>query len=225
MVVDVAAASLMLPSEAATTRLRAALTRMPSYFSAVPGNAVAPKSALVSSIGAGRATPVATTWMEVTDTSSVIDSWLRLVAGVNSVTVPVTRTRLPTAAVAGGAVEVKTKMPSEVAGLPSTCASAVCRKKPLLNFCAVTMPSVVTMLPFSGDSRPGPWICAMGMSVTSSFWMVPTPWPSDTSAPVTPVMSTKKVSLGSASVSPLMVMATVVEVAPSGMVAVPLAAT
>ena len=50
---------------------------------------------------------------------------------VNSVTAPVTCTLLPTTAAAGGAdEEVKTRMPSDVAGSPSTPASGVCRKKP-----------------------------------------------------------------------------------------------
>ena len=76
-----------------------------------------------------------------------------------SSTVPVTRTRLPTAAVAGGALLVNTNTASDVAGSPSSLAA--CRKKPLLNLIAVTMPSVTTRLPLCGDSRPLPWIWAM----------------------------------------------------------------
>ena len=225
VVLEVADDSVMLPSELATTRLLAAATRMPSSRSAVPGRAVGPKSALVSSTGAGRATPVASTWIDVTETISVIASWLRLVAGVNSVTVPVTRTRLPTAALAGGAVEVNTKMPSDVAGLPSAWPSAVCRKKPLLNFWAVTTPSVVTTAPSRGENRPLPWMSWICTTVTSSFSMVPRPWASPMAAPPGLLRLTKKVSSGSDVVSPLTVISTVVAVAPSAMVAAPLAAT
>ena len=44
-------------------------------------------------------------------------------------------------------------------------------------------------------------------------------------APVAALMRTKKVSFGSVTVSPLIVIAIVVDVAPSAMVAVPLLAT
>ena len=175
---------------------------MPSNFSAVPGSEAALKSALASTTGAGNGLPLLS-WMIVDgETSSVIDSWLRLLPGVNSDTVAVTRTRLPIAAAAGGAVLVKTKMPSEVAGSASTSASAVCRKKPLLNFSAVTMPSVVTLAPLSGDPRPAPWMSWIGTMVMSSFWIEPRPWPCVTTAPVTLVTLTKKPSFGSFAVSP-----------------------
>ena len=98
----------------------------------MPGVAEALASAAVSATGPGKALPVLSR-VTVGLTSSVIGSWFRSVPGVNSVTVALTRTRLPTAAVAGGALLVKTKMPSDVAGSPSTSFAAVCRKKPLLN--------------------------------------------------------------------------------------------
>ena len=189
---------------------------MASNFSAVPGRAVGPKSVLVSGTGVGRATPVSTTWIIETEVSWVMDSWLRLELGVNSETVPVTRTRLPTAAEVGGAVDVKTKMPSDVAGLRSVAASGVCRKKPLLNFCAVTTPSVVTMLPMSGEVRPAPWICEIGTMVKSSFSIVPTPTPSATTAPTTLNTVTMKVSSASGRVSPTTGTTKLTLVSPSG---------
>lgn len=93
-------------------------------------------------------------------------SWFGLVEGVNSSTFAVTRTRLPTAALAGGALEVKTNTPSEVAGSPSSL--ALCRKKPLLNLRAVTMPSVTTFSPTYGETRPLPWIWGMVRGVAGS---------------------------------------------------------
>ena len=55
-----------------------------------------------------------------------------------------------------GALEVKTKMPSDVAGSPSP-PFFICRKKPL-DFRAVTIPLVVTLpgTPMSGDVTPLP---------------------------------------------------------------------
>ena len=82
-------------------------------------------------------------------------SWL----GMNSCTVPVTQTSLPTAAAAGGAEEVNTNTPSEVIGSPSPGA-AIWMKKPF-DFTPVTMPLVVTMLRASGEASALPWICAI----------------------------------------------------------------
>ena len=50
--------------------------------------------------------------------------------GTNSVTVPVTSTRAANAAAAGGALDVKTKIASDVFGSASKSASASCTKKP-----------------------------------------------------------------------------------------------
>ena len=74
---------------------------------------------------------------------------------LNSITVPVTCTRLPTTAAAGGAVEVNTRMPSDVAGLPSPVGS--CMKKPLLSS-FVTTPVVLTTWPASVLAAALPWI-------------------------------------------------------------------
>ena len=92
------------------------------------------------------------------DRSSVIDNWLRFDAGVNSLTVAVTRRREPTET--PGAMPVNTKMPSEVAGSASA-ASTDCRKNPLLNLIPVTTPSVSTNSPSCGLTAPLPWIWLM----------------------------------------------------------------
>ena len=64
---------------------------------------------------------------------------------------------MPTTAGGGGADEVNTKMPSDVSGSRSASASGAWMKKPL-NFTPVTIPSVVTVFPRSGDVVPAPWI-------------------------------------------------------------------
>src|SRR6266480_3038927 len=106
-------------------------------------------SAAVIVIGSGRALPV-----ELIDTLgdviSVCDGVPGSDAGINSATVPPTWTLLPRTAAAGGALEVKTKMPSDVFGSPSTVPSGSCRKKPLL-LRPVTIPLVVTALPANGE--------------------------------------------------------------------------
>ncbi len=224
VVLELALDSVMLPSEPATTTALATVVRMPSNFSALSGVDAALKSALLSVIGAGSGLPLDNTTI-VGPVNWVIDRWLRLLLGTNSATVPVTRMRLPTAAEAGGAVEVKTKMPCEVFGSASTFASGVCRKKPLLNFSAVTMPSVVTVAPISGEVVPLPWMSWIGTTATSSFWIVPTPWASATVAPVTLARLTKKVSSASGVVSPSTLTANVVELLPAGIVRVPDPAT
>jgi hypothetical protein len=57
-------------------------------------------------------------------------------------------------AAAGGALDVNTKIPSDVLRSASTVASGSCRKKPLL-LVPVTMPVVVT-LPARGEVDPLP---------------------------------------------------------------------
>ena len=88
----------------------------------------------------------------VGDTISVI---VRLVAAPlrNSSTVPITCTLSPTSTV--GALEVNTKMPSDVATLPSPTAS--CIQKPLVST-AVTTPSVFTCWSSYAERWPAPWI-------------------------------------------------------------------
>jgi len=111
--------SSMDPPLGATTIDWATLTRMPSYRSSVPGNASLPRSLAPSSIAAGSATEVASS-STVGDTSSVMVSWFGADEDRYSSTVAVTRTRLPTAALAGGAPPVKTNTASEVAASPSS---------------------------------------------------------------------------------------------------------
>src|SRR5437867_1094169 len=62
--------------------------------------------------------------------------------GLNSWILPVTATRLPIAAAIGGALDVKTKTPSDVFGSSSYSAAGAWRKKPL-PLTAVTIPVVV----------------------------------------------------------------------------------
>jgi hypothetical protein len=57
-----------------------------------------------------------------------------------------------------------------------------------------------------------------GSTATSSFWIVPWPWPSETVAPVTFVTLTRKVSSGSTSVSPFTSTSNVELVAVAGIV-------
>ena len=124
--------------------------------------------------------------------------------GTNSDTVPVTWTRAVKAAAAGGALDVKTNTPSDVAGLASWLASSSCRKKPFA-VTPVTMPRVVTTLPTIGDDPPGPWMSWIGVSVRSSLRIVPRPCTSPAVAPTMLVTLTKNVSLGSGVTSPLTV--------------------
>jgi len=66
-----------------------------------------------------------------------------------SCTCPLTQTSLPIAAALGGALEVNTNTPSDVAGLLSPGAGD-CRKNPLVRR-PVTMPRVVTVRPATGE--------------------------------------------------------------------------
>jgi hypothetical protein len=90
-------------------------------------------------------------------------------------------------------------------------------KKPL-NRTPVTMPVVVTTLPTIGDELPGPWMSWTGMTVTSSFAMVPVPVASIGVAPTTFATVRVNVSLGSVVVSPFTSTDTVVPVWPARMV-------
>ena len=108
--------------------------------------------AAVSMTGAGSALPV-----ELTVTEgwaiSVSGSWKGSAAGTNSWTDPTTVTSAPTPT--AGAVDVNTKMPSEVSGRPSSSPGADCRKNPFERS-AVTMPRVWTAKPTDGDTPAGP---------------------------------------------------------------------
>jgi len=83
---------------------------------------------------------------------------------LNSTTEPSTFTKSPTFTV--GVADVKTKMPSDVAGSASAVASGSCRKNPLFFF-AVTIPVVRMLLPATGDAAPLPWISCIGVGATS----------------------------------------------------------
>src|SRR5262249_16830977 len=98
-------------------------TRMPSYFSTF-SKLLGFKSVVVKVTAAGSELPVETT-PTVGPVSSVSGGLFGSLLGRNSETVPLTVTRLPTAAAAGGVLEVKTKMPSEVVGSLSTALSGV----------------------------------------------------------------------------------------------------
>jgi hypothetical protein len=84
--------------------------------------------AAVITIGAGSGLPVESWITLVGAVSSVSGGESGSCVGTNSETVAVTCTRLPTAAPAGGAAEVKTKMPSDVFGSASTSASGAGRR-------------------------------------------------------------------------------------------------
>ena len=220
---EVALASLMLPSVWAVTTPWATLTRMPSRRSSESGRLPAPASAAVISTGAGSGMPLPSTTTPG-ETISVVG-----VAAVprNSSTVPVTRTLSPTATMFGAA-EVNTKMPSEVAALPSMAASPVaandCRKKPLPRL-AVTTPSVITSWPSRADSSPLPWIAPIELMTMSSLVIVPVPLASPMAAFADGLLRvTRKVSLISRAVSPVTSTLRVVLVAPLATVAVPLVA-
>ena len=97
--------------------------------------------------------------MPVGLTSSVtVRAMASVVPVLNSVTWPLSWMRWPALTV--GAVLVKTKMPSDVSGLPSPTGS--CRKKPLL-VSLVTTPVVTTVCPANGLVCPLPWMLAIGV--------------------------------------------------------------
>src|SRR5258708_26303220 len=102
--VEVALASLTLPPVGATTLSTSTWTRMPSYFSSWLMDPAGSVSVTVSVTGVGKGLPVL-----INDTAgdpeiSVAGGLLGSLLGINSLTVPVTWTRLPTAAAAGGAL-------------------------------------------------------------------------------------------------------------------------
>ena len=83
-------------------------------------------SAVVRATAAGSALPLESC-VTVAVTSSVSGGLSRSAEGMNSEMVAATCTRLPMAAAAGGALEVKTKMPSEVFGSASYSVIGVSR--------------------------------------------------------------------------------------------------
>src|SRR3546814_12721300 len=129
-----------------------------------------------SDLGSGSGLSVLST-VVVAKVSSVADNWLASEDGVNSATVPRTCTRLPTCASAGApALVVNTNTPSEVSGSASSSLAAACTKKPL-NLRKVTMPSIATTSPTTGEVLPGPCtrseerrVGKAGVSTCSSRW-------------------------------------------------------
>jgi hypothetical protein len=111
------------------------------------------RTAEVSAIGAGSATPV----LCCVTTGPVISVCVRTASllGAYSATVPFTSTSAPTTAVAGGAESVKTNRPSDVRSSASGLRDWM--KNPL-DLRPVTTPEVVTGSPTKGDVRPDPWI-------------------------------------------------------------------
>src|SRR5438552_3938621 len=101
---------------------------MPSNFSSCSIDPAGSVLADVNIIGTGRGLPeemrVTVGLPEISVTGGLFGSDV----GLNSATVPLTKTELPTEAAEGGAVEVKTNMPSDVFGSASISASGVCMK-------------------------------------------------------------------------------------------------
>src|SRR5262245_853027 len=121
-------------------------TRMPSNGSSASMGDPAPTWVVPSGTGAGSVLPVDTV-LTVGVVISVVAKLNGSLEGTNSLTAPVTSTRLPTAAAAGGGVLVNTKIASDVFSSVSASASGDWMKKPLLKRRAVTMPRVVTDRP------------------------------------------------------------------------------
>ena len=116
-------------------------------------------SAAVIVTGAGRALPAETSVVTGPEIS-VMGGLLRSAEGMNSTTVPVTWTALPTTATLPGAPEVNTKTPSDVFGSPSfsPLSSGVWMKNPLLRTPVTMLTGVVTTSPTKGETPPEPWI-------------------------------------------------------------------
>ncbi len=185
LLVEVAAASLMKPPVGATTSSTSTCTRMPSYFESWLIVAAGSRSAGVRVIGAGSGLPVETTTTVAKPAISVTGGLRGSLDGMKSCTVPRTRTRLPTAAAAGGVLLVKTKIPSEVLTSASLSNSGAWMKKPL-PFTAVTTPSTCTTLSAHGEKTPAPWTswmatCGTGaVTVNEIVVLAPRPCASET---------------------------------------------
>src|SRR5215471_10777036 len=130
------------------------LTRIPSNFSRLFRSFTSVSAAAITT-GAGSGLPVETNVTVGDPAISVVEGLLGSDDGMNSWTVPATTTEFPTAAAAGGALDVNTKIPSEVFGSASALTSGVCKKNPLV-LTPVTIPLVVTALPANGDVAPLP---------------------------------------------------------------------
>src|SRR6266508_1103300 len=143
MEVDIAFASEIEPCVGPTTVSESTCTRIPSYFSSCSIEPVGSVSVAVSVIGAGNGLPLESRITLGAPAISVTGGLLGSAPGMNSWTVPVTLTSLPTAAPGGGADEVKTKTPSDVLGSASSKPGFVWMKKPLL-LTPVTSPVVST---------------------------------------------------------------------------------
>ena len=119
--------------------------RMPSKRSSWSGVPAGLRMVVVSTIAAGSGFPLD----EIETFAAELEICVRV---KNSVAVPVTVTRSPTAT--AGKPPTKTKIPSEVVGSASGTGS--CMKKPF-DLRAVTMPEVITPAPANGETSPLPW--------------------------------------------------------------------
>src|SRR5947209_4662375 len=156
----VALVSLRLPPVGPVTVSDSTCTRMPSYLSSWSMPPAGLVSEGLSTTGGGSGLPTLIAKTLLGEAISVCDGLAGSLPGTNSWTFPVTHNSLPATTTAGGADEVNTNTPSEVAGSPSP-GGGIWMKKPL-DFRPVTMPLVVTpVAPASGDVSPLPWISAM----------------------------------------------------------------
>ena len=155
---EVALGSLTVPPVGAITVSEGTVTRIPSKRSSCSMPPAGLVSAGVRVMGVGNGLPELRKSTVMAPESSVIGALTGSAAGMNSDSVPTTRTSFPLAAAAGGALLVKTNTPSELLGSRSISASAAWMKNPL-DLMPVTMPRVVTTVPTgSGEVRPGPWM-------------------------------------------------------------------
>ena len=119
LLVEVALLSLIVPPVGATTSSASTCTRMPSYFDSSVMLPAASRSPDVSATAAGSGLPEEIAVTIGDPAISVTGGLNGSLDGMKSCTRPRTFTLLPTAAAAGAALLVKTKMPSEVAGSAS----------------------------------------------------------------------------------------------------------
>ena len=109
MEVDVAVGSLIVPCVGEIVVSVSMWTRIPSYFSSCSIEPPGFVSAAVIVIGAGNALPVETSDTVGEPENSVWGGLFGSAEGMNSAIVPLTLTRLPICAAAGGALDVKTE--------------------------------------------------------------------------------------------------------------------
>src|SRR5439155_19274883 len=125
------------------------------------------RPAVPATIADGSGLPCETTATDGEPLSSVVVRLpLDAPPGRNSFTVPLTCARSPTLTELG-ADDVKTKIPSDVAGSASHSASGASSQKPFVAF-AVTTPFVDTTRPLSGEMCAAPWMSWIATSGPST---------------------------------------------------------